>query len=652
VWPRLGGDTRKRVRYSIVPEIEPRLDGSICGNPLVVIANQNVFLKRENKAILLFSSRTPNMCGIFAYSGTSFDAVPLVIAGLKRLDYRGYDSWGVAAASDNTIFLEKKAGKISDVKVLPSFPKSHVAIAHTRWATTGAVTDINAHPHFSSDKSFALAQNGIVENYEVLKKDLLQKGYTFISQTDTEVIVRLIESELKKERDLLQAVRKAFLQLQGRNTIILITKDGKIIAARNGSPLVIGIQEKTGEIFFSSDTLSFANQVSQVIVIENMQMVIAQDLHINFFDIPSGKKLTVKPEKMTLHTGDVTKEGYEHFMLKEIHEAPFVIRQLTKQDEKNYAKLANAIKKAKHVYTIGSGGAGVAAAQVAFYLRAIGKISATSLIGADAIEYIDLFQKKDIIIVISQSGETADVLEVLEKAQKKGVRIASFVNMPGSMITRMSTYKFMSESGPEICVMSTKTFDAQIAWGYLVAKTIAGNYDLGKKELQKLAFTLEEYLQDEKAHKRLQNIAKNLLKKKDIFLLAKYQNFQIIREGMVKIIEATYKHGHALPSGDLKHYVITLMEPGVPVIAVLSNDLSQSDVMNAVDEVKLRGAEVIGIAPFMHKQFDEHISVPDTGETSAIMNLIPLQLLSYYLAKYLGNNIDKPRNIAKSVTVK
>lgn len=592
------------------------------------------------------------MCGIFGYCGYRTDSVQIVVDGLKRLDYRGYDSWGVAEASNDKIFLEKKAGKISDVSSLSSFPKGNVAIAHTRWATTGAVNDVNAHPHFSSDKTFCLAQNGIVENYEILKDILRKEKYKFISQTDTEVIVRLIEKKLQVKKDLLQATRSAFLELEGRNTIILLTKGGRIVAARNGSPLVIGVNKKTKEIFISSDTLSFANLVTDVIVMDNMQMVSIENNSMEFYEIASGKKIYPKYEKIKIHSGVVTKKGYKHYMLKEIHEAPFVIRQLTKQNKNNYIRLAKAIKSAKHVYTMGSGGAGVAAAQTAFYLREFGKIPAVSLIGADAIEYVELFEKNDIIITISQSGETADVLEVLEKAQKKGVIIASFVNMQGSMITRMSTFKFLAESGPEICVMSTKTFDAQVAWGYLIAKTIAGEYENAVVKLLQLAKSLELYLKNKKNHALIKKVAKSLVKKHDIFLLAKYQNFHISREGMVKIIEATYKHGHALPSGDLKHYVITLMEPGVPVVALLSQDISLSDVMNAVDEVKLRGAHVIAISPKANKQFDDYIPVADTGETSAIMNLIPLQLLSYYLADLLGNNIDKPRNIAKSVTVK
>lgn len=591
------------------------------------------------------------MCGIFGYVGSRTDAASLVLEGLKRLDYRGYDSWGVAVYADKKITIEKDAGKISDIKNLDSLPASSLAIAHTRWATTGATTKKNAHPHFSTDHSFALAQNGIVENYRELKEELIRKGYEFHSETDTEVIVRLIEEKLKTSPSLKQAVRAAFQELSGRNTIILITTDNQIIAARNGSPLVIGVNPESHEIFFSSDTLSFAELASKMIFVENGQLVCVKD-QIEISDITSGEILSYELADVGITNVHIDKEGYDHFMLKEIHEAPFVIHQVAKQDAENLEKLAQAIKSARQVYTIGSGGAGVAAFQVAFYLRDIGKINTIGLVGADAVEYADLFTKDDIILAISQSGETADVLEVLEIAKKKGVKIASFVNMPGSMMTRMSDYKFMAESGPEICVMSTKTFSAQVAFGYLLAKTVAVQSSDGREQLTKLAVAVDEYLKDTKTHTLIKKIAKKLSKKHDIFLLGKYQNFHIIREGMVKIIEASYKHGHALPAGDLKHYVITLMEKGVAVIAVVSNDKTASEVINAVDEVRLRGAEVFGISPTAHKNFDFHLPVPNTGETSAIANLMPLHLLAYYMAVELGNNVDKPRNIAKSVTVK
>lgn len=256
------------------------------------------------------------------------------------------------------------------------------------------------------------------------------------------------------------------------------------------------------------------------------------------------------------------------------------------------------------------------------------------------------------IIAPSQSGETADVLEVLEVAKKKGVKIASFVNMSGSTMTRMSDIKFMTQSGPEVCVMSTKVFVSQIAWGYLIAKIAQGKLKEGVRNLNDLAYQMDKYLKDRKNHKAIKLIGKKLIKAKNIFLLGKYQNLNIIKEGMVKIIEGTYKHAHAIPAGDLKHYAITLIEKGVPVISAVSCDVAERDILNAVNEVKARGATIIGISPKPHQSFDFHLQVPDTKETSAIMNIIPLQLLSYYMTVELGHNVDKPRNIAKSVTVK
>ena len=357
------------------------------------------------------------MCGIFGFIGNN-NAGKIVLEGLKRLEYRGYDSWGIAVAENGKIFVQKNTGKIGQI-TQTDFSYSHAGIGHTRWATTGAVTKINAHPHYSSDKSFALAQNGIVENYEELKEKLIKKGYKFLSETDTEVIVRLIEKELVKTKNIRLAVSRAFKQLKGRNTIILITKDQEILAVRNGSPLVVGFGKD--QIYLSSDTLSFAPYTKKVLVVDNGQMVIAGK-SVSLIDNKTDRKIEVNIENIEIKAEEASKEKYPHYMLKEIHEAPFVLGQLIKQSKKTYEDIARAIKHAKNVYTIGSGGAGVAAAQIGYYLRSIGKIKAVSLIGADAEEYEDLFTSSDLIIVISQSGETADVLEVIERAKKKGVK--------------------------------------------------------------------------------------------------------------------------------------------------------------------------------------------------------------------------------------
>jgi len=592
------------------------------------------------------------MCGIFGYKGDKQNAGQIVVEGLKRLDYRGYDSWGVGVVFKGSLVVKKQVGKISDIGNL-DLPLSSTAIAHTRWATTGAVTQINAHPHISSDGSFILAQNGIVENFIELKKTLLKKKYKFISETDTEVIVRLIEDSLKTEKEYFNAIRYAFLKLEGRNTIILLTKTGEIYAARNGSPLVVGINSKTNEIFLSSDTLSFAPHADQMIVLDNNQMIsIDNDRKIKIFDTKTGNPHKYKIERLTIHASKINKDGYDHFMLKEIYETPYVIRQIVNQDKNKIEKFVQEIKSARHVYVIGSGTAGFASAQIAFYLRVFGKINAISLVGADARSYYNMFQKDDLIIAPSQSGETADVIEVLEFAKEKGMKIASIVNMPGSMITRMSDFPFMCNAGPEICVMSTKVFSSQISWGYLLAKAVQNKFEEGKKNLTVLAVTINEYLANINNLDTLKNLAEKLSKKQHIFLLGKYQNLAIINEGMVKMIEASYKHAHAVPAGDLKHYAITLMEKGISVIVVVSNDVIKTDINTSIDEVRLRGAEVIAIAHGKHENYDYYIPTHDTKETDAIGNIIPLQLLAYYMAVKLGNNVDKPRNIAKSVTVK
>lgn len=590
------------------------------------------------------------MCGIFAYIGPKKNATQLVLACLKRLDYRGHDSWGIGIKNKSSIEIDKHAGKIS--QAITKLPPSSMAVGHTRWATHGAVNDTNAHPHFASDKSFILAHNGIVENYLELKNLLIKKDWLFKTETDTEVIVRLIEEKLKKNTNLQESVRKAFLELEGRNTIVILSKDGKIIAARNGSPLVVGLDENSNETYLSSDTLSFAPFVKKIVVLDNGLMVVCQPGKIKLIEIKTGRLRPYRLEKINIKDDKIDKEGFKHFMIKEINESPFAILRLVKQDVNDYLKLAQIIKKAETVYTIGSGTAGASAAQIAFYLREFGKITAVSLIGAEAREYYELFDKNDLIIAPSQSGETADVLEVLEVAKKRGVKIASFVNMPGSMMTRMSNFKFMSQAGPEICVLSTKIFVSHLAWGYLISKAVQGKLEEGRQNLTVLASVVEKYLKNPNNQAKIKHLAKKLARSKDIFLLSKFQNLQIIKEGMVKIIEGSYIHAHALPAGDLKHYAITLMEKNIPVIVILSNDVVKKDVINAVNEVKARGAEVIGLSPQNHQSFDLHIEVPDIGETSAIINIVPLQLLAYYMAVELGNDVDKPRNIAKSVTVK
>ncbi len=583
------------------------------------------------------------MCGIFAYSGSD-DAGKVIKNGLERLEYRGYDSWGVCVIGNKSLETFKTIGKISERGEI-KFPKSTIGIGHTRWATTGGVTNGNAHPHLSSDKSFSLAQNGIVENFKQLKNDLLKRGFLFISETDTEVIVRAIEDEIDNGSDLIDSIKIVFRKLKGRNTFVILDKKGKrIIACKNGSPLVVGMNSINGDICISSDALSFSNLVDRMMVLENEEMVVIEDNKVTVTIIGKDGNVPLRMADIGLLSNKIDKSGFEDFTIKEIFDTPEAINNLVIQEPEELLKLVEVIKESKTIYCIGSGTAGIAAAQIAYYLREIGGVEVTSLIGAEAKDYYQFFDKDDLIIAPSQSGETADVLEVLEYAKKKGTKIASLVNMPGSMMTRLSDFKFMVSAGPEISVLSTKVFTAQIAWGYLLSKTVRGQSNEAVSDLKRLSSKMDEYLRSSVRTSELSRTVSLLKNVDDIFLIGKGQNKNIAMEGMVKLIEGTYKHAHAIPAGDLKHYAITLMQKGVIVIAVTNKDGSQDEIENAINQIKARGARVVEIG--------KDIKVPDCGDIQAAMNVIPLQLMAYHLAKELKLDIDKPRNIAKSVTVK
>lgn len=599
------------------------------------------------------------MCGIFGYVGKD-NAAHKIIEGLKRLEYRGYDSWGVAVIEQKLkdareIKVYKKVGPIGDFENLLEFedlPSSHMGIGHTRWATHGGVTFVNAHPHYFSDESFVLAQNGIVENYQELKAELSERGYKFENQTDTEVIVHLVEEKLKEVNDIKLAVRKAFQELKGRNTIILLKGDeDHVLAVRNGSPLVIGVGK--GEYFFASDTLSFADKTDKVIFMNDFEMVEYKNGDVTLSNVRTDEVLDVEIKK--LEHGDITidKEGYNHFMLKEMMEQVHTIRQAISYSEKDFDELVKTIKKAKNVYTVGAGGAFYAADQVAYLLREIAGVRAMGLRPYEIDSYENFLEKDDVIIAISQSGETADTLEALAVAKRKGLKVASAVNMVGSTITRLSDYPFFSRTGSEICVLSTKSGSAQVAFGYLLAKIIKGEFEDAVASVDKLSDMLEEYL-NETFQRHIEVIASKIKNKEHIFLLGKGRNYLVAQVGALNIKEASYLHAEGFAAGELKHGVIALIEEGTPVICFVDEDKDRDYMIGATAEVKARGAYVIGVGVKENELFDEFIELPTSSgiDAAIIANIIPCQLLAYYLAIQRGYNPDKPRNLAKSVTVK
>ncbi len=591
------------------------------------------------------------MCGIFGYIGQ--DSAPSIIhKGLKRLEYRGYDSWGISIIDKDKIRTIKDVGHLPE-EIAQKKLFSTIGIGHTRWATHGGITVTNAHPHFSKDRSFVIAQNGIVENYLELKEELESKEYEFETNVDTEVIVKLVEEGIKKGINLRNSLISAFKQLEGRNTVIVLDlKDKRILAIRNGSPLILGI--KKDEIFLASDPLAFNQFTTEIVEVNNGELIEIEKGKFKIFDIDNNKYIDRESKIEKLLDIDIDKGKYAHYMLKEIVQQQHTILKATEYTEKELKPLIKQLNNAENIYTIGAGTAGFSADQIAYYLRKISKKSAISIKSYETESYLDLITSKDVVIVLSQSGETADTLEAIELFKEKGAYIASVINMPGSTLSRISDIFFMSKAGSEICVASTKVFTSQISFGYLISKTLIGEFNEAKKELSSLSSNLESYFTKER-FKDIENIANKLVNKEHFFILGKGQNFHIAQEGALKIKEISYKHFEGFAAGELKHGVIALIEKGSPVISIISNDMNRKDMISATYEVKARGALTIGIGDMdfeNEKCFDYFIDVAKTEELKAISNVIPFQLISYFLAKALGNNIDKPRNLAKSVTVK
>ena len=591
-----------------------------------------------------------HMCGVFGYTGKQI-ANDLVFQGLKRLEYRGYDSWGIAVNDKQNIQAFKTTGEITDNPKLKKLPSTNTAIGHTRWATHGGVTTNNAHPHNSENKYFTLVQNGIVENYSELKRSLEQKGYIFKTQTDTEVIVKLIEEEQKIRKSFKSSISSAFNLLKGRNTIVILTKDNDIYAIRNGSPLVIG-KSKDG-IYLASDSLSFSPYTNKVILLDDYDFVHISNGDIEITNILTKKKKNIKIQTLKNKYVDIGKGKYKHYMLKEIVEQQNTIINATQYTKQELKPLLEDIKEAHRVYVVGAGTAGFAAGQITYYLRNISNVDAQDIKSYEFKSYLNILQKKDLVIAVSQSGETADTIEVLELAKERGCKIASIVNMLGTTITRMSDHAYFTNAGPEICVASTKVFTSQCAWGYLLAKTIANEYGVAQKDIASLAKKLGTFLQKD-TYKNIKKIVKRIQDSEHLFVLGKGNNANISLEGALKIKEISYKHIEGFMAGELKHGVIALLEKGTPVFGIISDDQDSKDMISSMEQVKARGALTVGIGDkkFNTSLFDLFIPTPQVNDLSGISNVIAFQLLSYFLSLRLGNNIDKPRNLAKSVTVK
>jgi glucosamine--fructose-6-phosphate aminotransferase (isomerizing) len=585
------------------------------------------------------------MCGIFGYVGIKKNAANVVLDGLKALEYRGYDSWGIAAGFDHSIKHEKYVGKIGQGRT--KLPESRFAIGHTRWATHGGVTKVNAHPHLSCASSITLVHNGIVENHQNLKGDLI-KSHEFKSDTDTEVIVHLIEEQMKK-KNFGDSVRSAFKKLEGLNAIAVMSEDGQIVVAKNGSPLVLGVGKN--EYFLASDTTAIIPHTKKVIFLEDGQLATINELGIKVFSIKDNKSVNTKPQVLEWDFKEVSTGKYSHFMIKEIHEQPKIIRSAIVSLAKPARDLAVNIKKAKGTFFIASGTAFHACLAGTYLFSKVADYHVNTAVASEFNYLEDFLNPKSLIIALSQSGETIDVIEPLNRASKKGSKIASVVNSLGSTVYRMGDLKILLGAGPEIAVASTKAYTAKLSFLILTTYSLLGKEGEGKKLLGEAASEVERILKEDNVRK-IKSIAKALAKSDHVYTIGRGVSYPTALESALKIKEVSYIHTEGLAGGELKHGTIALISKGTPCIVFAPDDETFDAIVSNATEIKSRGGLIIGVGPRKSEIFDYWIEVRDVGEASLISMVVPAQLFGYFLAIEKGLDPDKPRNLAKAVTVK
>jgi glutamine---fructose-6-phosphate transaminase (isomerizing) len=607
------------------------------------------------------------MCGIVGYVGKN-KAAPIILKGLKKLEYRGYDSCGIATCCSG-IQIKKGIGKIDEVNEKCDLANIEglAGIGHTRWATHGRVTEQNAHPHSDCTGKICIVHNGIIENYEELKKELTQKGHSFKSETDTEIIAHLIEEH--NNGDFKQAILDALNKIEGAYALGIINSDepDKLYAARKESPLIIGVGEN--ENFIASDVPAIINHTKKVIFLDNQRISVMTKDIIDIYDL-KGNHLTPEVKKVELDEAMIEKGGYEHFMLKEIHEQPKAVEetingrlsgnQINLKDEIDLTD--DEIKNLNKIVILACGTSWHAGLIGEFMLEELSKIPVE-------VEYASEFRyrnpplgKNTLVIAISQSGETADTLAAIKEARDKGCKILSICNVAGSSIARESDSIVLTHAGPEIGVASTKAFTSQLIVLFLITlyfgnirKTIEESIIKSRIDgLRKLPLLMNSVLEDQTKIKELADIYYN---KTNALYLGRGIEYPIALEGALKLKEISYIHAEGYPAAEMKHGPIALIDKEMPVVVVATKDnITYNKVLSNIEEAKARGGIIITIATKgdedIARKSDETIFIPQTSYIlSPILAVIPLQLLAYYIALKRNCDVDKPRNLAKSVTV-
>ncbi len=592
------------------------------------------------------------MCGIFAVlNDKTKNAGKTVFESLRNLEYRGYDSWGMVIKNKGG-FLQiiKKKGKINPEENINI--QGRAGLGHTRWATHGKVTEKNAHPHFDCKKEVFVVHNGIIENFEDLKNNLKKKGHHFNSETDSEIIAHLVEEILKRENDKFkigQEILKIFSQLEGLNAfIIYLPKYDLFYAIKNSSPLIFGYDEKNNQFFLASDYSVVADKTENIYYLEDNELLILSPQNFVLIDNQGTKKkikfLKIKLKKVWLNTGK-----YPHYMIKEINEQPAVLENILINEKTNIQKLAEKIRQSHGNYFIGCGSAYYACLAGTYFFSKIAKRHTNACVASEFNYLVDFLTPKSLVLALSQSGETIDVISSVKKIKEKKSQVFAITNVLGSTLYRMADYKILLNAGPEKCVLATKSFTAKLAIIYLLSYQLNGGYKKAEKDLKKAIDEVKKIL---KIRKEIAKLARMLKNKNHIFILGRGLSYPLALESALKIKEVSYIHAEGFAAGELKHGVIALIEKGTPVIVYNPEDETYFDTLSSAFEVSARGAYVIGVSSKKSEVFNHFIKINNCGEATIIPNVVFAQLLGYYLAIEKGLDPDKPRNLAKSVTVK
>lgn len=612
------------------------------------------------------------MCGIVGYTGDQ-QAAPILLAGLEKLEYRGYDSAGLAVRDGERVpevvkakgRLRALAEKTDNGRAM----RGNCGIGHTRWATHGEPSENNAHPHKSDDGNVVAVHNGIIENYQELKEKLLRKGYTFYSNTDTEVAVKLIDYYYKKyEGTPVDAMNHAIVRIRGSYALAVLFKDypEEIYVARKDSPMVLGVAD--GASYIGSDVPAILKYTRNVYYIGNLEMARVKKGEITFYNL-DGEEIEIEPKEINWDAEAAEKGGYEHFMIKEIHEQPKVVGDtinsvLTTDGKIDLSEVGlseEEIKDIRQIHIVACGSAYHVGVATQYVMEDLARIPVRVELASEFRYRNPLLDEKDLVVLISQSGETADTLAALRESKARGVRTLAIVNVVGSSIAREADNVFYTLAGPEISVATTKAYSTQLIAGYALAIQFAkvrGEIDEARysgliKEMQTLPEKIEKIIEDKE---RIQWFASKQANARDVFFVGRGIDYAICLEGSLKMKEISYIHSEAYAAGELKHGTISLIEDGILVVGVLTQpDLYEKTVSNMV-ECKSRGAYLMGLTNFGQYNIEDTVDftvyIPKTDPLFATsLAVIPLQLLGYYVSVARGLDVDKPRNLAKSVTV-